>query len=51
MTWGEWAHVVDLVPVFGIRNEWRGAQFVVFVEEEGVFGGGVGRWGGVGGGV
>ncbi|KAL9067010.1 MAG: hypothetical protein Q9161_007183 [Pseudevernia consocians] len=35
LLWGIWARIVYLVPLYGERNDWRGAQFVVFVEESG----------------
>lgn len=35
LLWGIWARIVYLVPHYGERNDWRGAQFVVFVEESG----------------
>lgn len=30
LSWGIWSRVVYQIPVYGQRNEWRGAQFVVF---------------------
>lgn len=35
LLWGIWARIVDLFPTYGDRNEWRGAQFLVFVEASG----------------
>lgn len=33
--WGMWARVLHQFPIYVLRNDWRGAQFLVFVEAGG----------------
>ena len=35
VSWGVWSRIVYLMTLYGRGNEWRGAQFLVFVEASG----------------